>query len=490
LLAVGKVAAGSIHEWVPEPGSVVSWNASAASLAKARHAPISTVPASYMQAEHLRTYREHAARGLDMSRLAIAAWDIPGRCDIRAMTYVLNAHLRRHDTYRSWFEHDGAHIRRRTIPEAADLELVATQHGEMTPAEWRSHVLATPNPLQWDCFRFMLIQRADHFTLCVIVDHVHIDAMFIGMIFTEIHMMYAALAAGGAPIRLAEAGSYHDYCVRQHQYTSGLTVNSPEIRAWIEFLENNRGTLPECPVSLGDGSGPGDLMTAQLLDERQTAGFESACMTAGARFSGGVFACAALAQYEMTGAETYYGVIATDTRSTPADFMTTGWFTGFIPITVPVAASSFGDIVRAAQASFDSAKDLANVPFGRVLELAPWLRRPQRRVPLMFYLDAGIPPLSAVVNSYLEGANAKIYHDGGIPAQFDIRVNRLEKETQAIVFYPNNPVARESVSRYIAALKSLYLRVAEGRDPVAARRDVAFATECVIERSRKLTIQG
>ncbi|MBV9351425.1 MAG: acyltransferase [Mycobacterium sp.] len=475
MLAVGKVAAGSIHEWAPGPGSVVSWNPSAVALAKARQAPVSTVPASYMQAEHLRSYREHAARGLDMSRLAIAAWDIPGRCDLRAMTYVLNAHLRRHDTYRSWFEHDGEQIVRRTIPQARDVELVATQHGEMTPAEWRSQILATPSPLEWNCFRFMLIQRADHFTFCVIVDHVYIDAMFIGMMFTEIHLMYAALVRGGAPIRLAEAGSYHDYCVRQHQYTSALSLDSPEIRTWIEFLENNGGTLPECPLPLGNGSGPGELMTAPLLDERQTAEFESACMTAGARFSGGVFACAALAQCEMTGADTYCGVIATDTRSTPADFVTTGWFTGFIPITVPVARSSFGDIVRAAQTSFDSGKDLANVPFGRVLELAPWLSRPKHRVPLTFYLDVGIPPLSALVNSYLDGSNARVYHDGGVPAQFDIRVNRLEKETQAIVFYPNNPVARESVSRYIATLKSIYVRVAEGRDPVADLRKVAVA---------------
>ena len=37
------------------------------------------------------------------------------------------------------------------------------------------------------------------------------------------------------------------------------------------------------------------------------------------------------------------------------------------------------------------------------------------RVPLLFYLDAGIPPLSALVNSQLEGLNAGIYHDGGTP---------------------------------------------------------------------------
>jgi hypothetical protein len=297
--------------------------------------------------------------------------------------------------------------------------------------------------------------------------------MFIGMMFPEIHTMYTALVRGGAPIRLGDAGSYLEYCGRQHQRMSALTLDSPQVRAWIEFLENNDGTLPESRLPLGT-SAPTELMSATLLDKRQTAAFESACVAAGARFSGGVFACAALVERELTGAETYYGLIATDTRRTPADFMTTGWYTGFVPTTVPVAAT-FADTARAAQASFDSRQDLANVPWSRVLELAPWLKRPQRRVPLLFFLDAGVPPLSALVNSHLNESNARIYHDGGVPAQFDIRVNRLEDETHVIVLFPDNPVARESVTRYIAALKPVYLRVAEGRDVLAPLRDVAFA---------------
>ena len=58
--------------------------------------------------------------------------------------------------------------------------------------------------------------------------------------FTEIHLLYAALVDGGIrPIRLAEPGSYHDYCVREQASLSALTLESPEIRQWIEFAENN-----------------------------------------------------------------------------------------------------------------------------------------------------------------------------------------------------------------------------------------------------------
>jgi mycolipenoyl-CoA---2-(long-chain-fatty acyl)-trehalose mycolipenoyltransferase / long-chain-acyl-CoA---trehalose acyltransferase len=472
LFVPGEETLGCISEWAPDPGSVVCWHPSPASLAKVRQAPISDVPPSPQQARHLRNFRDHAARGAEMSRLCIGSWEMPGQCDIRVMTYVINAHLRRHDTYHSWFEFaDGDQIVRHKLRKPTDIQCVPIKHGEMTPTAWREYILATPSPLQWDCFRFAIIQRADHFTVCFTIDHLYVDAQVFSAILMEFCLMYTALLAGGAPISLPAAGSYEDYCAQQHRYTSKLSLDSPQIRAWVDFFEDNDGTLPNCPVSLGDGSGSCELMFVRVMDERQTAQFESACLAAGARFSGGVFACAALAQYELTGTETYYGLIAHDTRSTPVDFTTTGWFTGFVPIITPVNASSFADTARAAQKSFDSGKELAKVPFNRVLELAPWLRMPQSRVPLLFHLDATIPPLSNVVNSEWIRSNVRVYHDGNVPARFDLRVNRYENETQVIVFFPDNPIARESVTRYIATLKSVFVDVAEGRGAAAPLRD-------------------
>lgn len=472
MVRVGKVEVAPLQEWVPQPGSLVSWQPSPATIEKANHAPVSTVPASYMQAHHLRNYRSYAARGLEMSRMLISAWDMPGRCDIRAMTHVINAHLRRHDTYRSWFEHTGAgHFVRRTISKPSDLQFVPIRHGELAgPDEWRSHLLATPNPLQWDCFRFSIIQHDDHFTFCFAIDHLHCDAMFIGVAFAEIHMMYIALVRGGAPLRLAEAGSYHDYCVRQHQHTSTLTIDSPAVREWAKFFEATDGSLPEFPLPLGDTSAPCEIMGVQLMDERQTAAFESVCLSAGARFCGGVFAISAVVEHELTGADTYYAIVPIDIRRSPADFMTTGWFTGFVPITVPATGSSFREIAEAAQVSFDSGRDLADVPLDRALELVPWLRQGQWGAPLLFYLDAGIPPISAFANSQVEGLHFRICNDGGMMGQIDIRVNRLENETQLTVLFPSNPIARESVTCYAEAMKSAFVRVAEGHSLVAIPR--------------------
>ncbi|WP_102143811.1 condensation domain-containing protein [Mycobacterium hubeiense] len=457
-------AIATIEAWEPGPGSIVCWHASPSARAKAAIAPVSAVPPSYQQAQHLRRYRDHVARGLDMSRLMIFTWDMPGRCDIRAMTYILNAHLRRHHTYRSWFEYtDGDRIVRHTIADPADIEVVPTEHGDMSAAELRTHILA-PHPLQWDCFLFGIVQGAERFTFYASIEHLCVDPMVMGVLFAEIHMMYAALVGGSAPIQLPQAGSYDDYCIRQHEYTSALSVKSPEVRAWIEFAANNGGTLPRFPLPLGDLSVPcaGDLRTVTLLDRGQTERFENACMDVGARFSGGVFACAALAEHELTGADAFYGLTPIDTRATPAELTTTGWFTGLLPVTVADAGTSFSDAVCAAQSSFDSGSHLAKVPFDRVVELAPprlGLGRPQPGNLVMSYLDASIAPLSTVANSDL---NFRIHNEGRVSHQVSLWVTRLEHETTVTVLFPNNPVARESVEDYIAALKSVYVRVAEG----------------------------
>ena len=477
MVVLGNMGLESVSNWVPAPGSVWLWHTSPASLEKAQQAPISAVPPSYIQARHLRGFREQTARGLDMSRLLVAALDFPGQCDIRAMTYVINSHLRRHDTYRSWFEFtDTQHIVRHTIGDPADIELIPVEHGEMTPKQWQDHILTTPSPLEWDCFRFAIIQRDDHFTLCISIDHLHFDATFIGTIFLEIRSMYDVLMDGGVPIPLPQVGSYDEYCLRERAYTSALTLESPAIRQWIEFFENNDGSLPCFPLPLGDTSllAAGDVLSLQLMDARQTARFEAACTNAGARVSGGVFACAALAEYELTGAQTYYAVTPAGTRSTPAEFVTSGWFIGHIPLTVPVG-SSFSETARAAQASFDSSTHLANVPFERVLELAPWLKKPPSRggFPMLSFLDAGVAPLSAVVATQLGRANTRVFSDGKIAARVCMWVNKFHDETTMTASFPDNPIAHESVARYLEAMKSVCVRVVEGRGEMAHSRDGA-----------------
>lgn len=466
------VAIKAIHDWMGEPGNVVSWHPSPATLAKVRQAPVSDVPVSYQQAQHIRGYRSHVANGTDMARLNIPAWDIQGQCDIRAMTHVINSYVRRHDTYHSWFEfsdEDGAgEIVRHTVRNPKDIKLVPTDHGEMNPAQWREHVLATPDPLTWDCFHFGIIQRADHFTFYISVDHVHTDAMFMGLVLVEIHMMYLALVDGAAPLQLPPAGSYADYCLRQQAYTASLTLDTPEVKGWVEFFQRNGGTMPRFPLPLGDFSvtHTGDMVTVELLDAQQAQKFEAVCMDAGARFSGGVIACAAIAENELTGTDTYHIITPTTTRNGQTEFMTTGWFTGLVPMSVPVG--SFAETARAGQQAFDSGMAMKDVPHEFVFELAEGtdlgLRTPEPGVPMLSYLDAGLPPLSPAVIAQWEAMNGKVFSDARAAYQVGMWVNRTDKSLSVTVAFPNNPVARESVLRYVETMKAVYTRVADGRE--------------------------
>ncbi|KAA1246585.1 acyltransferase [Mycobacterium simiae] len=464
------LGAGIVHDWEPGPGSVVVWQPTPASIAKARQAPVVTAPPSFAQTGHLRGFVDFEKRGLDYSRLVMGSWDMPGKCDIRTMTHVINSHLRRHETYRSWFEYQNADkIIRHKITNPRDIHFVAVQLGHLTQSEWRDLVLSVPDPLQWDCFRFGLIQHADHCTLFAIVDHLHCDPALVSALYVEVLTNYNALVEGKPPVTLPPAASHDHFCVREKQSADSMTLDSTEVRKWIQFAENNGGGMPEFPLPLGDQSVHcgGDIIVERLMSPEQTAKFEANCVAAGARFSGGLFTCAALAHYELTGQPTYYGLTPFDKRSSPAECMTMGWFTGIVPFTVPIDPNSFEETARAAQASFDENLHLANVPYHRVLELAPWLKPYTSQFNMMNYMDAGLPPLSAVVATALKGRNATAYDDGRNPAYLYFSVIRLFDEVSIMAKFPNNPIARESVCRYVDVLKSVYERVAEGRHATA-----------------------
>jgi hypothetical protein len=52
-------------------------------------------------------------------------------------------------------------------------------------------------------------------------------------------------------------------------------------------------------------------------------------------------------------------------------------------------------------------------------------------------------------------------------------VVRLFDEVSLMVNFQNNPVARESATRYAKAMKAVFARVADGQDAQTSARDVA-----------------
>lgn len=419
-----------------------------------------------MQTQHLRNYSEREAAGLNFSRQIIASCEVAGVCDIAAMDHAVNAYLRRHDTFRSWFSRDadGAFLRH-AISDPDDIEFVPVEQGHLTPDEIRAHAVAIPSPLEWGCFTFGIVQHEGHFTFFAAMDHVHGDATLIGTTMMEANGMYSALSSSGQALQLPDAGSFDDFCVREREYTDTLTLDSPGVQAWIEFAENNGDGFPGFPLPLGNpNEATSSAWSSQvLMDPAQTERFESACTASGARFVGGLFACLGLVEHEFTGALTYYGLTPRDSRTASDNFMTQGWFTGLIPITVPVAATSFSDAAAAAQASFDSGLDMARVPYYRVLELAPWLKWPQPNFPVSNFLHGGAAPLNAILAAGELGLanNIGMYPDNRFSYQLTIYIFRYGEGTVMAIMHPDNPVAAKSVTRYLDAMRSVSTRVAD-----------------------------
>ena len=457
------VALGPIHSWQPAPGTVTTWTATSAARESASRASRSSLPPSFQQAQHLRSAFYGKALGRQLPRLMVVAWDIPGVCDIAMMTEAINTHLRRHDTYHSMFEFENGNIFRRTIDDPNEIEFVPVSFGSMEQEQIRAHALAmTSETLEWDCFSFGIIQSEDHFTFYASVDHLHIDGMSAGLIFVDIHLMYQNLSQG-RPVTLPEVGGYRDYTARQREKIASMTLSSPEIKDWIDFAQNTGGDWPSFPLELGDTwtNNKGDFVTVELLNEADTEAFDTACREAGARFSGGVLACAALAEHQLTGNTTYHGFTPSDTRTADIDTMSVGWFASLFPVTVPIGDGEFADIARAAQKSFNAGKYLANVPFERVLELAPvdqlGIKLPTRPGMMVSFLDFRKIPVAEL----WEQTGYGIYGDNLSHGGINMWINRHAGRTTVTISFPDNPVARKSVHRYIAALSKAFADVAK-----------------------------
>jgi hypothetical protein len=84
------------------------------------------------------------------------------------------------------------------------------------------------------------------------------------------------------------------------------------------------------------------------------------------------------------------------------------------------------------------------------------------------YMDAGLPPFSATVASRMKDANIRIYCDPRDPAHLYFSVIRLFDEVSIWVNFQNNSIARESVTQYLRAMKSVLRRVVDEHHAGAA----------------------
>ena len=453
------VAIGSISgNWAPGAGIVTEWTASPASRELAAAAPIDPLPPTFQQKQHLRSAQAARERGRSSARLIMTSWSIVGWCDIGAMTEAINAHLRRHDTYHSVFDITGeGEVVRRTIEDPERIEFVPAVLGFMEQDAIREHVLtATPNTLEWDCFTFGVIQKEQYFTVYANIDHLHTDGTSCLVIYGDITRDYQALTLGRDESD-AEPAGYRDFTENQHDEVGTLTRDSRPVKDWVDFAVDAEGEWPSFPLELGSADdGSGGAFTAEILNAEQTEAFDIACRQAGARFSGGVLACAAIADHDFTHADVVHIFSPLDTR-TREQATSVGWYASLFPISVEIGRD-FGETARSAQKSFDANKHLSAVPFDRVLDLvdSEEIGEAGSDQPMMvslFDFRKLDPAIADNLGMFIDDLN-----NGAI----NIWVTRNRDCTTVTVSFPETFDSRRSIHNYMAALRDAFISVAGG----------------------------
>lgn len=454
------VAIGSISgSWKPGRGILTEWTASPSSRELAASAPHDPLPPTFQQKEHLRS--AHNARRLRRRppRLILTSWNVAGWCDIAAMTGAVNAHLRRHDTYHSVFHTtDNGESTRRTIAIPGQIEFCPAVLGFMEEDQIREHALnATPDTLEWDCFTFGVIQKEDHFTVYANIDHLHTDGTSSLVIYSDLTRDYLTLIGGGGRTE-PEPASYRDFTARQTVEVDTLTRGSGPVKDWVDFALDADDEWPSFPLELGSADdGAGQSFTVELLDAAQAEAFDIACRQAGARFSGGVLACVALADHHFTRAETFHTFSPLDTR-TGDQAMSAGWYASLFPISVEVTVGDFGSSARSAQKSFDTNKHLSAVPFDRVLDLVDTneLGATESNRPMMVSIF-DFRKLTAA-NADNLGMFIDDLNHGGI----NIWVTRNADTTIGTVSFPSTFDSRRAIHHYVAVLRDAFVSAASG----------------------------
>ncbi|WP_227982669.1 condensation domain-containing protein [Nocardia spumae] len=452
------VGFGFFDDWHPLPGRLIAWSPAPHSRAAVLSAPEHPIGPSYQQREYLRAAYRQRDSGSRGSRLCMIAFDFPSPLDREAMTRTITAFARRHDTFWSWFSHEPGDRIARHVADPDDIEFVPTDHGECVDSQTvRDHVQRQARDVfDWDCFGFGVIDRGDSFTVYAAVDHLHTDGVGQALSCVDLLLLYGNELSGGR-VSIEPVDGHLAYCERELAHNAALTTESSPVRRWLDLLVRHDGAVPSFPMDLGvtpgGGFTDGAQITVPLFAESEAVRFEEVCQEFGGKFLGGLFAAIALTEYELTGRDRYFVFTPVNTRSTPGEQASIGWYTSLVPVAVAVRPDDgFTSLVGRAQAQTDAAKELAEVCVHRVIELAADDPRIRTRLgfsaPMVSYVDvrrmAGVEMFDRI--------NGGLYGNRASSSEVYLWINRFPDITTLTMVFPDTPRAHEAIDKYLSTL--------------------------------------
>jgi hypothetical protein len=470
-----------VNLWQPPAGKVWEWRVTAPAASSGPDAPVSPVPASYIQERHIR----RAAANAQLPTPPPAVWeavsvdfDVP--LDREALGEVWQQFLKRHDSLRSWFEvqevaaigNSGQAIskvvRHEVDPATLTWELVEGPTFE-TSAQVRDHLVsrfdASTSPLRWPALVFAAVEHADGFHAVYAEDHSFCDGYSNLIAIVEIKSLYASVA-DGEPLVLPDPGSQLEAAREERVRLASLTIDSPGAQRWIEYYHTLGGQLQKFPLPLGgEADEPsGKVLTFELITEAEAEILHQYCKQHGGSFTAGLYAAFAATNYELGGIDQFNMLRAVATRDDERYTYTHGWFINTIPVVFDLrGADDFADLLPRAREAMSATKDLTSVPIQRVIDLvaeatgtADTTGIPFQPPPMISFIDVRLFPtwLATKETSY-----HKIIQPVPPTTTVFNWLNRYHDMLELIVYFPGNPTAEASIRKYVEHLRGVFLDV-------------------------------
>ncbi|WP_244431598.1 condensation domain-containing protein [Segniliparus rugosus] len=452
-------------------------------------APVSPIPASYIQERHIR----RASANAKLPSPPPAVWeavsiefDVP--LDKDALGEVWQRFLKRHDSLRSWFQVQeipaignagqpiSKVIRHEVDPATLTWELVegpTFETGEQVRDYLVSRFDETTSPLQWPALVFAAVEHEDGFHAVLAEDHSFCDGYSNLIAIVEIKSLYREITED-EPAVLPNPGSQLESAREERARLASLTIDSPQTQRWIEYYHSLGGQLQKFPLPLGEGSGEpgGKVLTFELITEHEAEILHKYCKEHGGGFTAGVYAAFAATNYELGGQSQFNMLRAVATRDDERYTYTHGWFINTIPVMFGLDdVADFADLIPRSQQAMNDTKELASVPIQRVIDLvaetmgtADSTGIPFQPPPMISFIDVRLFPtwLATKETSYHKVVQP-------VPPTTTVFnwLNRYHDLLELVVFFPDNPVAEASIRKYVDHLRSVLRSVVEtGRYPL------------------------
>ncbi|WP_216208311.1 condensation domain-containing protein [Amycolatopsis aidingensis] len=441
----------TIEHYRPEPGELIEWSATPATLAAAASAASSPVPPSFNQRFHLDTARR---RGSGPGTWLALSFDLPGRADPAALHRAFEQWLGRHETLRSGFRERAGEIERFVLPPehlALGRETIGEfPAGQELRAYLRRRLDTVCRPLSrsqsWPSYLLTAILRPDRSTVFCGFDHCDVDGYSLAIAVHELQELYRS-----GSVEPSEAGSFLDFCAAE-QAAPVPDPGHEVVRAWDAFLAACGETPPSFPLDLGVEPGQPVAQAADcrpLLDAEGAAEFERTCRAHGGSVFTGVLTAVGLAARRFGAGEVVRLLTPMHTRTDPRWEHAVGWLTTVAPLALDVRSGQFSEALPLVHQEFRAALRLGRVPVPLVLAaLGPRFRRGGDDVFMVSYTDyrrfQGSERHAEVDAQHI--SNVTVADD----AQF--WVSRTHEGLFLRSRYPGTPVAIRQITAFTGAL--------------------------------------